>query len=88
MNDILGRPVKVGDTIITNRPNTATFGLVTKVIKVGKSTITHEYTRRSWIHSKQTWIAKEGTITKKSYQFLVIDAQVAANHEQYPEAYV
>ena len=88
MNDILGRPIQVGDTILTNYPNTATLGKLTKVLRVNKRTITHSTTRRKYDPSQRMYIYVEGTITKRSYQVLVVDDQIEANRTKFPEAFL
>ena len=87
MNDLLGRPIKVGDTIITNRPKTASMGLITKVLRVNKSAIVHAVNRRKYNRVTKVYDDFEGTITKRSYQVLVIDEQIEANQTKFPEAY-
>lgn len=88
MNDMLGRPIQVGDTILTNYFCTATFGKLTKVLRVNKSTITHAITRRFYNISDRTSHKVEGTIRKRSYQVLVVNEQIEANHNKFPEAFL
>ena len=88
MNDMLGRPIQVGDTILTNHPNTATFGKLTKVLRVNKRTITHATTRRVFDKSTRRYDKVEGTIRKRSYQVLVVDDQIEANRTKFPEAFL
>ena len=88
MNDMLGRPIQVGDTILTNHPNTATFGKLTKVLRVNKRTITHATTRRVFDKSTRRYDKVEGIIRKRSYQVLVVDDQIEANRTKFPEAFL
>ena len=88
MNDMLGRPIQVGDTILTNHPNTATFGKLTKVLRVNKRTITHTTTRRVFDKPTRRYNKVEGTIRKRSYQVLVVDDQIEANRTKFPEAFL
>ena len=88
MNDMLGRPIQVGDTILTNHPNTATFGKLAKVLRVNKRTITHATTRRVFDKSTRRYDKVEGTIRKRSYQVLVVDDQIEANRTKFPEAFL
>lgn len=88
MNDMLGRPIKVGDTIITNYPFKATFGLVTKVLKVNKSSILHSITRATYSRVNNRYDRVEGTIRKRRYQVLVVNEQIESNHIKFPEAFL
>ncbi len=88
MNDMLGRPIQVGDTVLTNYFHTATFGKLTKVLRVNKHTITHATTRRIYDVSNRTSHEVEGTIRKRSYQVLVVNEQIEANRTKFPEAFL
>jgi hypothetical protein len=88
MNDILGRPIQVGDTILTNHPHTASFGKLTKVLRVNKHTITHATTRRVFDKATRKYNKVEGTIRKRSYQVLVVNDQIEANRTKFPEAFL
>ena len=86
MNDILGRPIQVGDTILTNYPNTATFGKLAKVLRVNKRTVTHAITYNIFDRSVGKYHKAERIIRKRSYQVLVVDDQIEANRTKFPEA--
>ena len=88
MNDMLGRPIQVGDTILTNHRYSATFGYMTKVLRVNKRTITHTATRRVFDKSTRKYNKVEGTIRKRSYQVLVVDDLIEANRTKFPEAFL
>ena len=88
MNDMLGRPIQVGDTILTNHPHTASFGKLTKVLRVNKRTITHATTRTTYDSTNRRYNKVEGTIRKRSYQVLVVDDQIEANRTKFPEAFL
>lgn len=88
MNDMLGRPIQVGDTILTNHSYTATFGKLTKVLRVNKSTITHATARTVYDKSTRRYNKVEGTIRKRSNQVLVVDDQIEANRTKFPEAFL
>ncbi len=88
MNDMLGRPIQVGDTILTNHRYSATFGYMTKVLKVNKRTIAHATTRTVYDSTNRRYNKVEGTIRKRSYQVLVVDDQIEANRTKFPEAFL
>ena len=85
MNDILGRPIKVGDTILTNAYLTTAMTAVTKATKVTNKSCYHEVTIKKWDRNLGKIVQETKTFRKKYYQVLVIDAQLLQNGIDYPE---
>ena len=96
LKDALNHPIRVGDTIVTNYYNTPIMGLITKVIKVTKSRVYIKLDRkvRTHIYDKTTerWDTKTTEITKPlaryPHQVIVVNAQLEANRNDFPENFV
>lgn len=93
LTDILGRPIKKGDRILTTGYGTPTMNTVTTVDKVAKVNIYTYISRPDWYYDEQRhcWVRlpnKPKRISRRPDQVVVITDQYAINHEQYPECYI
>lgn len=91
VKDILGRPVKKGDIILTNGYSSTTFTEATEVIKVNAKTVTVKLKDRYAIWRNEHYntnlpIQKE--LKRTSNKFVVITEQYAYNRSTYPEFYI
>ncbi len=95
ITDILGRPAKIGDTIITKGYGTATLDHITVIDKITKSGIKckvdilyskYDTTLNKWIKV----IGKENykTMLRKPDSFIIINEQLAHNKAVWPELYI
>ena len=93
--DILGRPAKVGDTVLTKGHGTATLDYITVIdkitktgikCKVGVSSYKYDPASNRWIKV----ISKENykTMLRKSDSFIIINEQLAHNKAVWPELYI
>lgn len=84
LTDILNRPIKVGDTVLTNHYGSPTLALTAKVLKVGKSKATVD------VPYMQVWDTSPQTtrVQRPPHLLLVIDEQLSHNRKHYPEAYL
>ena len=93
--DILGRPAKVGDTVLTKGHGTATLDYITVIdkitktgikCKVGVSYSKYDTTLNTWIKV----ISKENykTMLRKPDSFIIINEQLAHNKAVWPELYI
>lgn len=89
MKDILGRTIKVGDTVVTGNHHTRGFDLITKVLQVNKRSIivavpallyNHEIKDYEW-HEKHK-------VKRDETQMLVVNEQYAYNKQHYPENFI
>ena len=96
LKDALNRPIRVGDTILTGRYNSTILDYVTTVVKVTESRVyikldrkvrTHKYdkTTKQW-NTKTTEITKP--LARYSHQVIVVNAQLEANRNDFPENFV
>lgn len=91
VKDILGRPVKKGDIVLTNGYSSPTFTEVTEVIKVNPKTITVKLKDRYAIWANEHRNANLPTqkeLKRTSDKFVVITEQDAHNRSTYPEFYI
>ena len=95
ITDILGRPAKIGDTIITKGYNTTHLDCVTHIDKITKSGIKckidisyskYDSTSNKWIKviSKKNY----KTTLRKPDSFIIINEQLAHNKAVWPELYI
>ena len=95
ITDILGRPAKIGDTIITKGYCTATLDYITVIdkvtktgvkCKVGISSSKYDPTSGKWVRV----ISKESykTMLRKPDSFIIINEQLAHNKAVWPELYI
>jgi len=93
--DILGRPAKVGDTVLTKGHGTATLGYITVIDKITKTGIKckigisyskYDPASNKWIKV----ISKENykTMLRKPDSFIIINEQLAHNKAVWPELYI
>ena len=93
--DILGRPAKIGDTILTKGYCTATLDYITVTdkitktgikCKVGISSSKYDPASNKWIKV----ISKENykTMLRKPDSFIIINEQLAHNKAVWPELYI
>ena len=91
MKDVLGRTVKVGDTVLTTAYYSVSMNKVTKVEIVKPTyvvvTIPYEHWRYDEVLSRNVPIVIPKKMSRKSYQVLVIDDQLKQN-EHIGEPYV
>lgn len=91
VKDILGRPVKKGDLVLTNGYSSTAFIEVTEVIKVNAKTVTVSLKDRYAIWSNEhhhTNLPTQKELKRTSDQFVVITEQDAYNRSTYPEFYI
>ena len=95
ITDILGRPAKIGDTIVTKGYGTATLDHITVIDKITKSGIKckvatlcskYDTTLKKWIKviSKKNY----KTMLRKPDSFIIINEQLAHNKAVWPELYI
>ena len=95
ITDILGRPAKIGDTIITKGYGTATLDHITVIDKITKSGIKckvyvsyskYDTTLNKWIKA----ISKENykTVLRNPDSFIIINEQLAHNKAVWSELYI
>lgn len=84
VQDILKRPVKVGDTILVKGYYSALLDTITTVTKVNKDTISIEV--KAWDYAKQQYYLKP--MKRDSNSFIVINEQLEYNRATYPEHYI
>ena len=94
LTDRLKRPIKVGDTVITQYYSSPTFGIITKVVKVNKSKVVIElphkiYCRRYTADGKWEYTTREvPTLARYPSQMIVVNEQLAYNQANFPEVYL
>ena len=95
ITDILGRPAKIGDTILTKGYGTTDLDCVTHIDKITKSGIKckvnisyskFDPTSNKWIKV----IRKENykTMLRNPNSFIIINEQLAHNKAVWPELYI
>lgn len=91
VKDILGRPVKKGDLVLTTGYSSPTFTEVTEVIKVNAKTVTVKLKDRYAIWANEHRNANLPTqkeLKRTSDKFVVITEQYIYNRSTYPEFYI
>ena len=91
VKDILGRPVKKGDLVLTTGYSSPTFTEVTEVIKVNTKTVTVKLKDRYAIWANEysnTNLPTQKEFKRTSNKFVVITEQDAYNRSTYPEFYI
>lgn len=91
VKDILGRPVKKGDLVLTNGYSSTAFTEVTEVIKVNAKTVTVKLKDRYAIWANEhrnTNLPTQKELKRTSDKFVVITEQDAYNRSTYPEFYI
>ena len=95
ITDILGRPAKIGDTVLTKGYGTTGLDCVTHIDKITKSGIKckvnisypkYDTTLNKWIKV----ISKENykTMLRNPNSFIIINEQLAHNKAVWPELYI
>ena len=89
MHDILKRPAKVGDHVLTKGYYSAALDTVATIKKVNKTTVTLELSASWYDYHNQKWVTQEFKSMKRDHQsFLIINEQLAYNHAEFPELYI
>lgn len=91
VKDILGRPVKKGDLVLTIGYSSTVFTEVTEVIKVNAKTVTVRLKDRYAIWANEhrnTNLPTQKELKRTSNKFVVITEQYAYNRSTYPEFYI
>lgn len=91
VKDILGRPVKKGDIVLTAGYSSTAFTEVTEVIKVNAKTVTVKLkdSYAIWANEhRNTNLPTQKELKRTSNKFVVITEQDAHNRSTYPEFYI
>jgi hypothetical protein len=89
--DRLGRPIQVGDTVVTKPFGSPGFYLTTKVLKINRSRVVVASNHRIWrkLHKPNgSWdwlITKKDTLTRYPREMIVVTEQLTYNKSTYPE---
>jgi hypothetical protein len=89
--DRLGRPIQVGDTVVTKPYGSSGFYLTTKVLKVNRTRIVVESNHKVWKKHYKTdtsydWKHTAQTqLTRYPREIIVVTEQLAYNKSTYPE---
>ena len=89
--DRLGRPIQVGDTVVTKPYGSPGFYLTTKVLKINRSRVVVASNHRIWrkLHKHDgSWgcnITEQTTLTRYPSDLIVVTEQLAYNKSTYPE---
>jgi hypothetical protein len=89
--DRLGRPIQVGDTVVTKPYGSSGFYLTTKVLKVNRTRIVVESNHKVWKKHYKTAISYDWKHTAQTrlYRYpreiIVVTEQLAYNKATYPE---
>lgn len=95
ITDILGRPAKIGDAILTKGYGTAILDCITVIDKITKSGIKckidisypkYDSTSNKWI--KVISEKNYKTMLRKPDSFIIINEQLAHNKAVWPELYI
>ena len=86
--DLLGRPVKFGDTVLVKGYGSVTFNKITSVVSVNKKTISvdvpcYHYNRSTGKHGEST-----KRMTRSSADFLILPADYLAESTKLHAAFV
>lgn len=84
MQDILNRPVQVGDTVLTKDYYSTILNKITTVKKITKYGILIDLD--VWDYSSQSY--KPKAMKRDRNSFVVINEQLAYNKETFPEFYI
>lgn len=89
MIDVLGHPIEVGMTVLTNYYSSASMGVITTVDKITKKAVyvTFNCVWYSWDKQQKTYVRNSGLkqIRRRPDQIIVIDKQLNYNRTTYPE---
>lgn len=88
VTDILKRPVKVGDTVLTKGYMHSAINTISKVIRVNKNTISVNLPFRYYNYQTRSSVTGYKIMLRDPMSFVVIDEQIAYNNKEYPEYYV
>ena len=92
ITDILGRPAKIGDTIITKGYGTATLNHITVIDKITKSGIKCKvgisYSKYDTTLNKWIIVENYKTMLRIPDSFIIINEQLAHNKAVWPELYI
>lgn len=89
MYDILKRPAKVGDRVLTKGYYSTALDTIATIKKVNKSTISLELAASWYDYHNQKWVTQELKPMKRdSSSFVIINEQLSYNHAEYPEQYI
>ena len=98
MQDILGRPAKVGDTVLTKGYYSATLNTISTIKRVNKKSVTVEVTGYTWgkipdqshPHGYRWDYIKtnDKPMKRDSDSFIIINEQLAHNKATWPEYYI
>jgi hypothetical protein len=89
--DRLGRPIQVGDTVVTKPYGSSGFYLTTKVLKVNRTRIVVESNHKVWkkhykTDSNYEWRhLKQTTLSRYPREMIIVTEQLAHNKSTYPE---
>lgn len=84
MQDILKRPVQVGDTVLTKGYYNAVLDAITTVKKITKHGIVIDL--EVWDYPSQSY--KPKAMKRDRNSFIIINEQLAYNKETFPEFYI
>lgn len=88
LTDILKRPVKVGDTVLTTGYYSTTMNEIAEVKKVTKDYIHTDIKISSYNYQTGNRDISYKRMKRNSYQFVIINEQLQFNHENFPEYYI
>ena len=95
ITDILGRPAKVGDTVLTKGYGSATLDYITVIDNITKTGIKCKVCASSSEFDKvlNKWVKVINmkncrTMLRKSDSFIIINEQLAHNKAVWPELYI
>ena len=98
MQDILGRPAKVGDTVLTKGYYSATLNTISTIKRVNKKSVTIEVTAHTWSKIPDSshpngyrWgyvKTNDKPMKRDSDSFIIINEQLAYNKATWPEYYI
>jgi hypothetical protein len=89
--DRLGKPIQVGDTVVTKPYGSPGFYLTTKVLKVNRSRVVVASNHRIWRKlykpngSWEWYVIEQTTLSRYPSDMIVVTEQLAYNKSTYPE---
>lgn len=94
--DMLGRPVKVGDTILTKGYRSVSQNTLASVVRVNKRTVSITVARNWWNYATRTMEHEDTPMLRKPYEILVLPADYLAEStrlrdtfvEEHPEIFI
>ena len=92
--DRLGRPIQVGDTVVTKPYGSSGFYLTTKVLKINRSRVVVESNHKVWRKNYKTdnnyeWNRITQTqLYRYPREIIVVTEQLAYNKSTYPELFL